>query len=251
MVYLKTSEGCNLKTIVEIIKNISTDSYVNIKDRKLFITARSDESIIVQIKLLGQQFTQSLLPSEEMTFSFVNSYLYDSLKIISKKDDVELYIRTHDPSQLYIGRISRDNKSCMISKTNIQPTTFDCDCNQNENQYQYEYSFPSSEMKRIVSPLLNLGKFITISMQSNGLCFEASKSNTVSRSSTFGTFDIDDKSAIIYSSTFEVQQLKKLIKIASFGDNIILKCNTDEPICIQTNIGTLGTISAYVKPYKI
>ena len=60
--------------------------------------------------------------------------------------------------------------------------------------------------------------------------------------------DEDDENIVtIYNEIFDTEQLVRIVKVAGLGQSLQIYPKNELPLLIKSQVGTLGTISIYIK----
>jgi hypothetical protein len=158
---------------------------------------------------------------------------------------MELYIDVDNRTDLVIRTIPKDHNRITTSSIKIQPVQ-NIDISKPDG-YKKSVIIPSTDFQKMIKDLNTIGSDKISIMTDNGIIdFTADADGVMKRTVTFGN-DTGDSSDV-YRSSFSTEQIDRISKISALSDSIHIFAPTDElPIRIQSNIGSLGSISIYIK----
>ena len=108
-------------------------------------------------------------------------------------------------------------------------------------------------MQKIGRPydILSIGKTVSISATSKKIQFDVDAGGIVKRRVEYGEIEennpSDTANTSLYKQVFETEQFVKLSKMSNLDSTLSIYCDDSLPMKILSNVGTMGTISIYVK----
>ena len=170
------------------------------------------------------------------------------LKSVKKKDTLELFITTQNPSLLNIRTIPKDHARITLSSINIQ-TVQNLDIVQ-PSGYSKSVIIPSSDFQKMIKDLNMIGSDkINVQVDNGVINFSADADGVMKRQVTFGDNRYD---GIVNSSFFATDHIDRISKISALGDQIhIFPSTIDLPMQFKTRIGNIGEMSIYIKSEEI
>lgn len=241
---VKTDEGYNIKTCIELLQNIvKTCCFDLSKDGICIRTMDSQQRILVNINLPRENFRIYELETP-MQVGFNLNQLYKMIKVIKKKDSLVLYIDSDEPDKLYFVSNPRENsrvmKSCVHIQS-IQQLNINLDC-----EYAPPVVFSTIDYQKTLKDLATISDSLLIQIRKYSVVFSASVEDVYSREVQFG--ETDDNSPIEYCEVFEIDPFIRTFKIASLNKSMkISKGGNDIPILLKACIGDIGDICIYIK----
>jgi len=172
------------------------------------------------------------------------------LKSIKKKDSVQFFIEDHSPNDLGIKVIPKENNRITTSYVKIQNVqTLDIDIPEG---YGKPILVPSGEYQKMIKGMSQISNIINISAHGFQIRFTCDAGGVMKRTTDFGeTDDSDDESDNDghpeYTANFDTDQLSRITKLAGLSSNMQIYPMEDLPLLLQSDVGSIGTISIYIK----
>jgi len=248
---IKTDQGYIIKLLVELLQNNIKDGCFCInKTGVYFRMSDTHHKICIDLSLLGENFGIYEINSDDDIHIGVNLiHLFKMIKSTKKGDSIELLKDSEETNDLNIIHISKGGK---ITRTSIRVQSIQMLDISLSNDYTLSNNIPAPEYMKLCKELESLSKIITIKGTKTGVCFIAELDQVYSKSIYFGKYIEDDEE--IYKQSFDTEQLSNLKRLSGLGivsTNISFYCNTDQPLLVKTNIGTLGKINVYIKSREL
>jgi len=251
----KTKGGYFIKILVEIISNnIKTGSFTISKKGITLCMHDSPQKTLVDLNLQSTNFEKfvynSNQPSKQVGLNL--NHFFKILKSIKKKEALELFITRDRDEELNIRTTSKESNhkiTTTMKIQNIQSISIDIPI-YNINSV----IISSSEFQKICKELNIIGSdTIQIIKNKGKIQFIADADDILKRNVEFGDSDSDSESeAEIYNSKIDVDQLNRIEKLSGLSNNIhILIIDNFSPILFKTNVGSLGTISIFIKSKEL
>jgi hypothetical protein len=243
----KTKGGYFIKILVEIISNnIKTGSFtISKKGITLCMHDRPQKTLVFEKFVYN-----SNQPSKQVGLNL--NHFFKILKSIKKKEALELFITRDRDEELNIRTTSKESNhkiTTTMKIQNIQSISIDIPT-YNINSV----IISSSEFQKICKELNIIGSdTIQIIKNKGKIQFIADADDILKRNVEFGDSDSDSESeAEIYNSKIDVDQLNRIEKLSGLSNNIhILILDNFSPILFKTNVGSLGTISIFIKSKEL
>lgn len=242
----KTNEGHTIKVLIELLQRIVKSATFEINANGLFLRmVNNNNNILVNLALNASQFHLYEFNSVETLFLGLNTeHLYKMLKSIKKKDALKLCIDTEMPDHLKLIVIPQDNSktSCSnIQIQNIQNVLVDL-----PEMYSTPVIISANEYQRTLKEMEMISKTLTLKVKKHSMVMFAESKNVFSRQVNLG--EVQDETPVLYSNIYEMETLDKIKKISGLSKNLqIYGSSMGEPLKIQSSVGTIGTISFYIK----
>jgi proliferating cell nuclear antigen len=177
------------------------------------------------------------------------------LKSIKKKDSIELFIDSRNPTDLGIKVVPREKNRITNSTVKIQ--TIQNTYMELPKGYDKPVIVPSIEYQKMCKDMNNIGSTIRVISRGFQVEFKCNTANVYSRGTLFGEIDEDDDEEdedfeikVDYDEDFDTEQLTRIIKIAGLSSNMQIYPKEDCPLLFKSLVGSLGTISIYIKSKK-
>ena len=183
-------------------------------------------------------------------------HFYRMLKSIKKKDNtLTLFIEQEDPLKLYIqiNQAGEDKKKGIVGHINIalvRPLIHD-----EPTGYNDPIIVTSKEFQK-VKQLNKISKAMELSFKGRTIDLFCNREGVYSKRVTLGDTEDEDEEdeekeveedEDEYKQTFDSDQILDLVKTASTSSNIQIYITPELPLHFKMNVGSLGTIDAYIK----
>lgn len=245
----KTDNACYIKTMGEVISNIIKLSFWEIGKEGITMSMFDQtRKMMVTIKLDAANFNIYDFDNPSNIFIGMNSgHFHKMLKSVKKKDTIEFFIESSNNTILNIKTIPKDHSRVTISSIKIQSVQ-NIDIVKPEG-YGKSIIIQSGDFHKMIKDLSMIdSNKITILDSKNGVISLSSDADGImKREILFGEEGVDSGSEP-YTSFFELEQFCRVSKISALSDCIHIFPPTEElPFKITSRIGTIGTISVYIK----
>lgn len=243
----RTNEGFLFKVMTELLlQNIKTCCWMLSEEGISLRMTDNLQKILLDIKLESKNFQIYKFKFTEKKMIGLNlSHLHKMLKSVKKKDTVEIFINDDNSNNFGIKILPKDNTRITTSYIKIQNI-------QNINvQLNQTYSKPiiiiSNDFQKMIKDMITIGTHIEITSTEHTINFNCIADGVYSREVMFGNPEEDEDTSITYKDTFYAEQLHKLIKLSGLGQKLHIYTETNKPLCLHCNIGTIGTIQIFIK----
>jgi proliferating cell nuclear antigen PCNA len=247
----KTDNAYQMKIMSELVSNVIKTSFWEISNTGMSLYMFDHpRKTMLSIELKAENFHIYNFNSKEKMYIGMNSiHFHKMLKSIKKKDSIELFIDDTNRSDLVIRTIPKDHNRITTSSIKIQPVQ-NIDITTPDG-YKKSIIVPSSDFQKMIKDLNTIGSDkISIQTDNGVIDFTADADGIMKRTVTFGQDTGDGQ--CLFTSSFSTEQLDRISKISALSDSIHIFPSTNElPIQIKSNIGSIGTISVYIKSDEI
>lgn len=244
----KTNEGFNFKILGEVLHNTLKTISISVTQEGLFSKMiDAHKRLLIDIQLLATNFSQYALHSEDLLFGINVSHLYKIISSLKKKDSLVLQIDSETPNELQIIVTPRERDHTEVSKIAIQNIqSLDIEV---PNQYGHPVHVSSSKFQKMCKDMLNIGKEVHVYGNEQFVMFECETPGIYKKQIHFGEEVEDEKldanSLIHYH--FDAEQLVRVSKISSLCTLLHVFLHDSLPLLIRAQVGSLGTISIFIK----
>ena len=252
---LKTREGYTFKVLAELLQNSLKECCFECKPTGIYLKGVDvKKSKLICLTLMKEKFIIYKIPSNEDLLLGLNLiHFYKLLKSIKRKDALTLSIDKEEPTKLII-TIEHPGESNPIVKhiniTKIQPVSIEMpgEDGNDDNNYNQPIIATTKEFQKLKT-LNKMSKYIQVTYNNRTIKFFCDKENIYSCTVEFGEHEssIDDEEEEMYTQKFETEQIMQLIKVAGLSQNISIHSNNSLPLNIKIDVGSLGSISIYIK----
>jgi hypothetical protein len=175
------------------------------------------------------------------------SHLYKIISSLKKKDSLILQIDSEAPNELQIIVTPRERDHTEISKIAIQNIqSLDIDV---PDQYAHPVHVSSSKFQKMCKDMLNIGKEVHVYGNEQFVMFECETPGIYKKQIHFGEETDDEKidlNALVHYH-FDAEQLVRVSKISSLCTLLHVFLHDSLPLLIRAQVGSLGTISIFIK----
>jgi len=245
----KTDNAFQFKILSELLSNILNVGFFEISKTGISISMFDQpRKTMISIQLEAENFQTYVLNSKESLHIGMNtSHFHKMLKSLKKKDFIELSIESENLSELIIKTIPKEHNRVTVSGVKIQSA-------QNLDVvkpvgYTKSIIIQSSDFSKMIKDLSVVSSdTFTISNTDDSIKFSADSDGIVKRDVTFGNGN--DTSSSVYENVFAFafEQLERISKISSLSNSVyVYPCTTDLPLHIRSTIGSIGTLSIFIK----
>lgn len=243
----RTNDAYYLKVLSDLMANNLHSGCFDVS--KKGITVRSmdpNRKILIDILLPADNFNNFVYNKKEpITLGINLSYFHKMLKTVKKRDSIEMILDSDNPLDLALKTIPKENTRTTMSFVRIQSIQkIDVDL---PTGYKKPVVINSSEFCKMIRDL-NISTSTNITAFNSYIIFTCDAGGIMKRSVEFGEREPDDlTSTPLYSHDFLTEQLTKISKISGLGTSMQIYYSQDLPLLFKTTIGSIGSISIYIK----
>jgi proliferating cell nuclear antigen PCNA len=242
----KTNEGFNFKILGEVLHNTLKTISISITHEGVFSKMiDAHKRLLIDIKLLANNFSQFTLEGNNLLFGVNVSHLYKIISSIKKKDSLTLQIDSDYPNELQIIVTPRERDHVEVSKISIQNIqSLDIEVPEN---YSHPIHVGSSKFQKMCKDMLNIGKEIHVYGNNEFVIFECETPGIYRKQIQFGE-EVDAQAiSNLTHYYFDAEQLVRISKISSLCNLLHVYLSSQLPLLIRAQVGTLGSISIFIK----
>lgn len=244
----KTSEGCVIKVLFELLKNIKKEATLEIDDEYINLKANNNSNnILIFLSLRKDKFNEYTFNSDKTLFVGLNlNQLYTSISETKKKDSIIFYIESKDPSRFVLEILPREhNKRITTSINTFTLQHINIPIPSKSNNYVV---IQSDDYQRIIKNMLKINKenkAISIHMKEKSILLKLNNDITP-KEIVLG--ELNDTSLEHYSALFNLELLTKVLKISNLSSKIFIYSGSQtEPLTLKVDVGSLGYLTIYIK----
>ena len=245
----KTQEGHTIKTLAELLQHtVKVACFVVDDDSIKLRMVDSHRRILIDTQLNSSNFQIYRFGggSERLYMGINLNHLHKMLKSIKKKDSIILFITAEKPDDLGIQVIPKENNRVTTSYIKIQNVQH-LDIELPEG-YTRPIIVPANEYQKMCKEMNNISQTIQVTAEEYRIKFMCDAGSVYKREVTFGDIDDEEEAqATTYEEIFDTEQLVRIIKVAGLGTSLQIFPKTDLPLLLKSSVGTLGSISIYIK----
>ena len=248
----KTNSAYIIKVLAELLQNnIKTGCFSIDNDGIKLIMMDCNRTILLNVNLDSDNFTVYKFKSAKMYLGINLNHFHKMLKSIKKKDSLQLFIDDENMTELAIKVIPKENNRVTTSFVKIQKIqNLDIDL---PSGYGKPIIIPSSEYQKLIKDMGHIGNIINIISKDCHIEFKCNADGVLKRNVEFGEFgesdnDSDeDTDSLSYNQKFDTEQLSRITKMAGLSANMKIYPADGLPLLFKAQVGSLGSISIYIK----
>jgi proliferating cell nuclear antigen PCNA len=251
----KTTEAYHLKILAELLSNNIKTGCFEIDENGIRLSMMdSHRKILIILNLLSENFTvYKYKINEKVKYLGINlNHFHKLLKSIKKKDSLQIFIDSKDPTDLHIKVIPKENNRVTTSYVKIQSIqNVNCEIPVINSKPVIISSSEFQKMIKDMNSITNNNNNINVSAKNFHIEFMVDAGGILKRKVEFGELELSDSeessnnSDDEYNQTFSTEQLSRITKLAGLSSQ--LKIFPGKPLLFRSNIGALGEISIYIK----
>ncbi len=254
LLIIRTREGYTFKVLAELLQNCIKDGCFIVSKKGIELTGMDTKTKngtkLVCLEMPRKNFIKYQCPDTPLQIGLNLGHFYKMLKSIKKKDTLTLFIDESNPLNLGIEiHQNGDNNSTKsyVRITQVHPVQYDP-----LEGYEDPIITTSKEFAKI-KQLNKISKTLLVTAGKQWIEFFCDKEEVYARNVRFGEDeenieepdDADETDE--YKQTFETEQIIQLVKVAGLSNTIQIYPTSELPLKFTLNIGSLGTISIYIK----
>jgi proliferating cell nuclear antigen PCNA len=246
----KTQDAYVIKLLGELLQNNIKTACFELDQKGIKLRMMdSHRHILIDLDLISDKFAIYKFKSERTYLGINLTHFHKMLKNIKKKDSITLFIDDDSPTDLGITVFPKENTRVTTSTIKIQGI---------QNVYTdipTGYGKPvivhSSEFQKTAKDLNNIGNVIKIISKGFHIKFLSDAGSVYSRVIILGeddeNDDNDDMNNEEYKQEFDTEKLIRITKISGLNNTMQIYPKKGLPLLFRSDVGSLGTISIYVK----
>lgn len=249
----KTNDSHVIKVLIELLQNnIQVGCFIISKEGISFKMMNSDKCILFDINLTSDNFEVYKFKSNETIMIGINlTHFFKMIRTIKKKDSIQLSIYNNNRNNLNIKVIPKENNRVTTSVIKIQSI-------QNMSislptGYKQSVIMPSNDYQKMCKSMSNISDVITVTSNSNYICYKCDTGELMTREVEFGTFNdsdsdnSDEESKEMNVQHFDMNRLLSTSKVSGLSDKIHVYTSGTLPIMYKMNVGSIGKMCIYIK----
>lgn len=257
---LKTVQSVAFKTLVEALKELLTDTCIEITEEGLKIIAVDQtRSVLVHLKLDADKFEH--FSCQGRIIIGVNMLnMHKLIKTINSSDTLTLFMDRHDMNHLGIKIENGEKNTKTIYKLNL----LDLDREHisiDPAEFNSVITMPSNDFQKICRDMYNVADFVEIKNINTQLIFACkgefclqetvltdSKSSTAATSSGGMNSIVSNNSNEIVQGVFNLKYLVLFTKCTNLCNTVELYLKNDYALIIKYAVASLGEIKLCLAP---
>ena len=247
---IKTIKGSSFRTLIEALKDILTETNIEIDPAGIKIKSMDGTHIIcVHMFLEADRFDEYYCPQKQIIgVNTIN--LFKLVKTMSNTESIVLYMRKSDPAKLGIEIMNGVKQmitrfSLNLMELDILPVEIPT------MKIPTTITMASSDFQKIIRDMMTLGEIVDIQSTSQELVFRC-KGDYAEQETifSFGQNGLTHETADddIIQGNFSLKYLSLFTKCTSLCSNIKIYLMNNFPIIVEYNVAGLGDIKLVLVP---
>lgn len=251
----KTNEAYVLKILMELLHHTVKLACFQISPTGIYLRMMdSNQKLLIDCELKSENFSlfyfNKTIENQTINIGVNLNHFYKMLKSIKKRDSVCLYIEAGKTSDLGIQIIPKDFSRMTISLIKIQNIeNLEIEL---PNTYSNSILVSSNEFCKMCKDMISISSTINVRAKRFYIGFYSDIHSVFSREVLLGNYqeELDKTEEYIFEEIFDTEHISRILKISGLHNSINLTFEKGMPFNIISKIGSLGTISLYLKSKK-
>lgn len=252
-VEIKTIQSNAFKILIEALKEILTDTCIEIDDTGLKITAMDTSHIVlVHLKLDANNF-EYYQCSKKMSIGVNMLNFHKLIKTINSNDTLSFIIDSQDVNHLIVKIENSEKNSKTIYKLNLldidsQAISID------PVEFNSVITLPSIDFQKIIRDMNNLSDFVEIRNINKQLYFSC-KGDFCNQETIISDSTVENKCKVqskthdeIIQGFFHLKYMTMFTKCTNLCNTVELYLKNDYPIIVKYEVASLGNLKLCLAP---
>lgn len=248
---IKTVQSSTIKVLVEALKEILTDTVIEVTPKYMKIcTMDSSNIILVYLKLDSNKFEYYHCENKKLIgINILN--LNKIIKTINNNDTLTLYMEKNDCNYLCIKIENTEKNTKRITKLNLldlENNNFDIP----SAKFPTVITLPSNDFQKICRDINNLSDHVEIKNVNNQLILSCEGDFCCQEtiiSDSYQQVEVDEnENPEIFQGVFNMKYLVMFTKCTNLSNTVELYLKNDYPLIIQYIVGSLGVVKLCLSP---
>ena len=251
MLEIKTVQSSVFKILIEALKEILTDTVLEINENGIkIVTMDSTHVILVNLKLEANKFEHYYCESpKKIGINMIN--LHKIIKTINSNDTLTLFMKKNDHNHLGIEIENRERNTKTVYKLNL----LDLDCTKLEipcAEVNSVITLPASDFQKICRDMHNLAQYVEIKTFNKELILSCKgdfcSQETILRDSDNVSVENESCPTEIVQGVFSLKFLCLFTKATNLSKMVELYLKNDYPLIIRYWVASLGELKMCLAP---
>lgn len=252
-VEIKTIQSNAFKILIEALKEILTDTCIEIDETGLKITAMDTSHIVlVHLKLDANNF-EFYQCSKKMSIGVNMLNFHKLIKTINSNDTLSFIIDSQDINHLIVKIENSEKNSKTIYKLNLldidsQAISID------PVEFNSVITLPSIDFQKIIRDMNNLSDFVEIRNINKQLYFSC-KGDFCNQETVISDSTVENKCKVqskthdeIIQGFFHLKYMTMFTKCTNLCNTVELYLKNDYPIIVKYEVASLGNLKLCLAP---
>lgn len=249
---IKTVQSSAFKVLVEALKELLIDTYIEFDSSGMKIIATDTSHIVlVHLRLDANKFEHFYCPGKIVVGMNMLNF-HKLIKTINSNDTLTLFMDQSDMNHIGIKIENGEKNTKTIYKCNL----LDLDKEKlfiDDAEFNSVITMPSSDFQKICRDMKNLAEFVEIKNLNNQLIFnctgEFCHQETILSDNDNGINTINTKNTNeIVQGVFNLSYLVLFTKCTNLCNTVELYLKNDYPLIIKYSVASLGEIKLCLSP---
>jgi DNA polymerase III sliding clamp (beta) subunit (PCNA family) len=254
----RTNEAFQLKVLADLLSgSLKVGCFVISEDGFTLCQADNFNNTLIDLSLDAGDFCPYVLKTRSKIFLGLNmTHLHKMLKMVKKKDSLQLTIHNLDSEDLELETIPPKD-GARITTSFVKILRQQCVDTEVPSGYGRPVIVQSGDLHKMIKDLQSIGPKIRVVAREFYIRFECdSGGGVLKRHVTFGdpkyskysSDDEDDsEKPEEYCQEFSTEQFTRIAKVASLSQQMKIYFSTDLPLKLVSSIGSMGEIRIFIK----
>ena len=249
---IKTIQSSAIKCIIEALKELLTDTVLEItSDGIKIVTMDNAHVILVHLKLLAEKF-EFYKSNKNISIGVNMLNLYKIIKTINNNDILSLFMYENDLNHLNIKLENIDKSTKTTYKINL------LDLNNEKFEipdvvFNSVITMPSNDFQKIIRDMNNLADFVEIKNVNSEFILTCtgdfcSQKTILSDKNNESIQITNEQDNNIIQGNFSLKYLVLFTKCTNLSNNTEIYLKNDYPLIIKYTVASLGEIKLCLSP---
>lgn len=248
--FFKTEQGYSFKLLIDLLQNTIRYPCFNVSSKGLELLMLDHyQRLLVNVELPASNFIEFNC-DKPIVFGITSTYMQKLIKAVKRRNFLSLQVTEDRPSDLKITVVPKDKTSVREYAVKIQHVQMiDVDI---PTGYDSPIHILCSDYQQMCKEIGGMdAQVVEMHVTGKQIQFECNAEDIYSKKFRFGVdLDTNKNASHGFKMTFDINQLVRLGKLSGIGGtSSYMKIFAVEgyPLLFQVNVGTLGTLSIYMK----
>lgn len=249
---LRTVQANAFKVLIEALKELLTDTAIEVSEQGLKITTMSTSRVVlVHLKLEAENFEYFHCDGVKILgVNMIN--LYKIIKTVNSNDTLSLYMTNDNLNQLCV-RIDKDDKgTSSVFHLNLLDIRYE-NFNIPPADFASVITLPSNDLQKICRDMNNIADEIDITKVGNTLILKCkgdfcSQETVITDNHSMEDDESGEQSDEIIQGVYNLKYMCMFTKCTNLSNTVEIYMKNDYPMIVKYTVASLGTIKLCVCP---
>ena len=238
------ANGKMLKNLINLVKDVVNDiQFLVVKSRIQILNMNQNEDVLLDVVIKPSKIEAFELNREKILFCVDSTLLYKILNYCENKKPVLFFINEDD---FYEGIVNFVNIKIdgNVSKLKTIENQMEIECE--KLNYDIELQVKTKVFLKNLRMMVNNAETINLDFKKKQFVLK-NNNESVNIENVIENEIVLLKNIDVYNEDFLSKNLKILLKLSSFSNELVLCFLKDSPLLIEINIFDFGNLSLYFK----